>query len=109
VPRLRSADRCTLTERFLEVRGDLRTHNIQLGSGNILMAPDDEYLCIVPGRGRWKDPKVYLPFEEDGGIMRTRQAGQQSSALRPARGRSAQAANRRAAESQRSRRRGAVT
>jgi hypothetical protein len=52
VPRLRSADRCTLTERFLEVRGDLRTHNIQLGSGNILMAPDDEYLCIVPGRGR---------------------------------------------------------
>jgi hypothetical protein len=106
---MRSADRCTLTERFLEVRGDLRTHNIQLGSGNILKAPDDEYLNIGPGRGPWKDPKVYRPFEEDGGMVRTRQAGQQSSALRPARGRSAQAANRRAAESQRSRRRGAVT
>ncbi|MCA0146689.1 DUF4132 domain-containing protein [Blastococcus sp. LR1] len=69
VPRLRIADRCTLTERFLEVRGDLRTYKIHLGSGNILMHPDDEYLCIVPSRGKGQDPRVYLPFEEDGGML----------------------------------------
>ncbi len=69
VPRLRIADRLTLTERFLEVRGDLRTYRIHIGSGNILMAPDDEYLCIVPGRGGHREPKVFLPFEQDGGML----------------------------------------
>jgi hypothetical protein len=68
VPRLRIADRCSLTERFLEVRGDLRTYKIHLGSGNILMSPDDEYLCIVPSRDD-RGPTVYLPFEEDGGLL----------------------------------------
>ena len=68
VPRLRIAERCSLTDRFLEVRGDLRTYKIHLGSGNILMSPDDEYLCIVPARGKL-DPTVYLPFEEDGGML----------------------------------------
>ena len=33
------------------VRGDLRTYKIHLGSGNILMEPNDQYLCIVPSRG----------------------------------------------------------
>ncbi|MPQ96860.1 DUF4132 domain-containing protein [Modestobacter sp. I12A-02628] len=68
VPRLHIADRCTLTDRFLEVRGSLRTYRIHLGSGNILMSPNDEYLCIVPARGR-KDPAVHLPFEEGGGVL----------------------------------------
>ncbi|MFC7643893.1 DUF4132 domain-containing protein [Streptosporangium lutulentum] len=58
------ADRCTLTDRFLVVRGDLRTYKIHLGSANILMEPNDAYLCIVSGR----DPHagLFLPFEEDG-------------------------------------------
>lgn len=68
VPRLTIADRCTVTERFLEVRGDLRTYKIHLGSANILMSPNDAYLCIVPARGS-KDPKVFLPFEEGGGTL----------------------------------------
>jgi hypothetical protein len=68
VPRLKIADRCTLTDRFLEVRGHLRSYKIHLGSGNILMKPNDSYLCIVPARGD-KAPKVYLPFEEDGGML----------------------------------------
>ena len=34
-----------------KVRGDLRTYKIHLGSSNILMEPNDQYLCIVPGRG----------------------------------------------------------
>ncbi len=68
MPRLKIARRCTLTDRFLEVRGQLRSYKIHLGSGNILMKPDDSYLCIVPTRGD-KGPKVYLPFEEDGGTL----------------------------------------
>ncbi|MFG2073137.1 DUF4132 domain-containing protein [Nonomuraea maritima] len=64
LPRLTVAGRCTLTERFLVVRGDLRTYKIHLGSGNILMEPNDAYLCIVAGPGRRN--QVFLPFEEDG-------------------------------------------
>ncbi|MER5325605.1 DUF4132 domain-containing protein [Streptosporangium roseum] len=58
------ADRCTMTDRFLVVRGDLRTYKIHLGSANILMEPNDAYLCIVSAR----DPHagLFLPFEEDG-------------------------------------------
>ncbi len=66
LPRLTIADRCELGERFLVVRGDLRTYKIHLGSTNILMEPNDQYLCIVPGRTMTRAPaKVYLPFEGD--------------------------------------------
>ncbi|SPL90814.1 unnamed protein product [[Actinomadura] parvosata subsp. kistnae] len=66
LPRLSIAARCTLAGRFLHVKGDLRTYKIHLGSGNILMEPNDAYLCIVPsGDG----DQVFLPFEEDGGML----------------------------------------
>jgi len=66
VPRLNIADRCYFNDRFLMVRGDKRTYKIHMGSGNILMEPTDEYLCIVPDAGaRWNDAQVYLPFEGD--------------------------------------------
>ncbi len=69
VPALKIADRCTLTERFLVVRGDRRTYKIHLGSANILMEPNDQYLCIVPGRGAAAgtaaSKRVFLPFEGD--------------------------------------------
>jgi hypothetical protein len=68
LPRLRIADRAELTDRFLRVRGDLRTYRIHLGSGNVLMEPDDAYLCIVPGRDRAAQ-RVFLPFEADGGML----------------------------------------
>ncbi|MET8830884.1 DUF4132 domain-containing protein [Streptomyces sp. NPDC004610] len=64
LPRLRIADRCTLDGRFLTVRGDLRTYRIHLGSANILMEPDDTYLCIVPGTGR-PPGTLFLPFEDE--------------------------------------------
>ncbi|MEV0178402.1 DUF4132 domain-containing protein [Streptomyces sp. NPDC050625] len=64
LPRLKIAARCTLDGRFLLVRGDLRTYKIHLGSANILMEPDDAYLCIVPER-RAANGKVFLPFEDD--------------------------------------------
>ncbi|MEZ6073423.1 MAG: DUF4132 domain-containing protein [Pirellulales bacterium] len=67
VPRLKIAERCSFDERFLIVRGDLRSYKIHLGSSNILMTPNDEYLCIVPGRGRAAGAAdgVFLPFEGD--------------------------------------------
>jgi hypothetical protein len=64
VPNLAIADRCELDERFLTVRGNLRTYRIHLGSSNILMAPDDSYLCIVAARDRRVD-QLYLPFDDD--------------------------------------------
>jgi hypothetical protein len=67
VPRLKIADRCSFADRFLIVRGDLRTYRIHLGSGNVLMEPDNHYLCIVPGQGIGAKPlgRVFLPFEGD--------------------------------------------
>jgi hypothetical protein len=67
VPRLKIADRCSFTDRFLVVRGQRRTYKIHLGSGNILMEPNDQYLCIVPdSRSRAAQDDLYLPFEGDG-------------------------------------------
>ncbi|MEK6642986.1 MAG: DUF4132 domain-containing protein [Planctomycetota bacterium] len=68
MPRLSIADRCALIDKFLVVRGDLRTYKIHLGSGNILMEPNDQYLCIVPGQSSGKTAgamSVFLPFEGD--------------------------------------------
>ncbi len=60
------ADRCRIEGRFLHVRGELRTYRIHLGSGNILMDPGDQYLCIVPaGRAAPGTETGYLPFEGD--------------------------------------------
>lgn len=67
IPKLKVKDRLTLDGRFLVVRGDLRTYKIHLGSGNILMEPNDQYLCIVPDRST-RAPDLVLPFEGDGGL-----------------------------------------
>lgn len=48
------------------MRGEKRTYKIHLGSGNILMEPNDQYLCIVPdSRARAKQDDLFLPFEGD--------------------------------------------
>ena len=66
LPRLKIADRCSLTEKFLMVRGDIRTYKIHLGSGNILMEPNDQYLCIVQDRNSKNEVETgFLPFEGD--------------------------------------------
>jgi len=52
LPTLTIADNCELKGRFLHVSGTQRNYKIHLGSGNILMTPNDEYLC-------------FLPFQED--------------------------------------------
>lgn len=66
IPRLAIAPKCSFSGKFLIVKGDLRTYKIHLGSGNILMEPNDQYLCIVPGSSRGADPMTrFLPFEGD--------------------------------------------
>lgn len=67
VPRLKIASRCEFDEKFLFVRGDMRTYKIHLGSGNILMSPNDQYLCIVASgtAESFGQGKVFLPFEGD--------------------------------------------
>ena len=67
LPRLtKLKDRWTLGDRFLTIRGELRTYKIHLGSGNILMEPNDQYLCIVPGRSAaGSNDSIFLPFEGD--------------------------------------------
>lgn len=67
IPKLKVKDRLALEGRFLVVRGDLRTYKIHLGSGNILMEPNDQYLCIVPDRST-RALDLVLPFEGDGGL-----------------------------------------
>jgi hypothetical protein len=65
LPRLKIADRCRLDGKFLHVRGDLRAYKIHLGSGNVLMEPNDQSLCIVPGSRGEDGGDLFLPFEGD--------------------------------------------
>jgi hypothetical protein len=63
LPRLAIADRLELEDRWLVVRGDLRTYRIHLGSAHVLMEPDDELLSV--GASERPTTKVFLPFEDD--------------------------------------------
>ncbi|MHC4525009.1 MAG: DUF4132 domain-containing protein [Planctomycetota bacterium] len=68
VPRLAISQQCSFDGRFLRVQGKIRAYKIHLGSGNILMEPNDSYLCIVRNRTKeMKDgiSKLFLPFEGD--------------------------------------------
>jgi hypothetical protein len=63
LPGLKIAKQCRLDDRFLVVEGKLRTYRIHLGSANVQMEPNSQYLCIVrggPGGGH-----VRLPFDGD--------------------------------------------
>lgn len=67
LPRTKVADRIEVGDRFVRVRGNKRTFKVHIGSGNILMEPNDAYLCIVakPHNGK----QVFLPFEEADGML----------------------------------------
>jgi hypothetical protein len=69
VPRLKIGAVATIKDRFLVVRGKKRTYKIHIGSTNILMEPNDQYLCIVPDRSKKETTgDVFLPFEGDTGL-----------------------------------------
>ncbi|MCR5890003.1 DUF4132 domain-containing protein [Hymenobacter sp. J193] len=67
VPRLKIGKVSEIKGNFLEVKGHRHVYKIHLGSGNILMAPNDQYLCIVPDRSgkTLGTTDVFLPFEGD--------------------------------------------
>lgn len=64
IPKLKIASLCTITDKYLEIKGKIRSYKIHLGSGNILMTPNDQYLCIVP-EGKSATNKIFLPFDDD--------------------------------------------
>jgi hypothetical protein len=69
LPRLKIARISSIQDKFLVVKGKLRTYKIHLGSTNILMEPNDQYLCIVPDRSVGRPAQnLFLPFEGDGGL-----------------------------------------
>ncbi|QNH63074.1 DUF4132 domain-containing protein [Hymenobacter sediminicola] len=67
VPRLKIGKASEIKGNFLVVKGHRHTYKIHLGSGNILMEPNDQYLCIVPERSAktMGAADVFLPFEGD--------------------------------------------
>lgn len=69
LPRLRIAKVAEIKDKFLVVTGKKRTYKIHLGSTNILMEPNDQYLCIVPDQSKKNiTENVFLPFEGDNGL-----------------------------------------
>lgn len=62
IPRLKIADRLSLDDRFLHVRGKLNAYSIHLGAGNAFCG--SRHLCIVPS-GEGPAGKIWLPFEGD--------------------------------------------
>ena len=70
LPRLKKIrDKARIEGKFLIVKGTVRTYKIHIGSGNILMEPNDQYLCIVPSRSADKSTsKLFIPFEGDRGL-----------------------------------------
>lgn len=66
IPRLKIAQNCQFEGNFLKVQGKWRTYKIHIGSSNILMEPNDQYLCIIPDSKKIREEDtVYLPFEGD--------------------------------------------
>ena len=61
-PKLGIAERLTIENRFLTVRGNLGSYRIHLGSAHVFTVPEDRYVCIVPTRRRGA---IVLPFEGD--------------------------------------------
>ena len=68
LPKLKIAPVSSIHDKFLVVKGTLRTYKIHIGSTNILMEPNDQYLCIVPDRGKPRNDNVFLPFDGDSGL-----------------------------------------
>lgn len=58
IPRLKIADKLKLDGKFLIVEGKKRTYKIHLGSSNILMMPNDQYLCIIPSSKKTTDTQL---------------------------------------------------
>lgn len=65
IPKMKIANKCEFLGKYLKVKGSIRDYKIHMGSGNILMEPDNQYLCIVADRPNKNLQKVFIPFEGD--------------------------------------------
>ena len=65
LPGMAIADQCSIGDDYLVVDGKLNSYKIHFGSGNILIMPNDKYLCIVPKSGDASARISYVPFEGD--------------------------------------------
>ena len=65
VPRLKIAERCSIEQRYLIVRGRIHTYKIHLGSGGTLIAESHRGVCIVVAPSLQGPRSVALPFEGD--------------------------------------------
>jgi hypothetical protein len=65
LPKLKIRDRARLDGHYLVVDGHRHTYRIHIGSGNILMSPNDRYLCIVPAGAAKPTGLRFVPFEGD--------------------------------------------
>ncbi|NRT16795.1 hypothetical protein HNP99_003168 [Flavobacterium sp. 28A] len=69
IPRLKINKVAEIKDKFLIIKGKIRTYKIHIGSTNILMEPNDEYLCIVQDRSsKNQTENIFLPFEGDNGL-----------------------------------------
>jgi len=69
IPRLKIKNVTEIKDKFVVVKGKLRTYKIHIGSTNILMEPNDQYLCIVPNQHKTNPTEnLFLPFEGDSGL-----------------------------------------
>lgn len=64
LPKMKIAERVELGERHVRVCGNRGSYKIHLGSANILIEPDDRYLCIVQVGSGWTR-RPMLPFDGD--------------------------------------------
>ncbi len=65
IPKLKIAEKCKFSGKYLHIKGSIRDYKIHMGSGNILMEPNDQYLCIIPDISKRKLQKIFIPFEGD--------------------------------------------
>lgn len=65
VPKLAIKDKLNVTDKYLEVQGRKHNYQIHFGSGNVMIMPDNRYLCIVRGGKSKNEDEIYLPFEGD--------------------------------------------
>jgi hypothetical protein len=65
LPRLKVANQCSLTDRYLVVNGRERRYRIHLGSGSVFMEPNGQFLCIVADPSPPSADEFFLPFEGD--------------------------------------------
>ena len=66
LPKLKTKKVTKVEGNYVHVQGKLKSYKIHISSGNILIQPNDRYLCIVSKSTKFNMlEKIYLPFEGD--------------------------------------------